>query len=216
VLIAELSRMSREDLFSVIPQWGAFKDAGITLVSCQRGVIDFSSMGGFLCAIIDQYSAHDESRKFADRTVTGKLNRVLRGDRVDGNRLFAFDRNIVDAAGNVLKRVSFRDKFVKSIDCQSVLVPSAETAAVNAVQWGFQHIATGGSLTSVVREFNRRGLKGTNGREFSISTVRTILTNPAYAGNSRALPRQVPQDKRYTPPDRHGKHTRRYCRSADI
>ena len=186
VLIAELSRLSREDLFSVLPQWGAFRDAGITLVSCQRGVIDFSSMGGFLSAIIDQYSAHDESKKFADRTVTGKLNRIMNGERVSGNRLFGFDRNIVDRSGNVLKRVSFREQFIKSVDCHSILVPSAESEAVKAVKWAYDHILNGGSVVSVAKEFNRRGLVGVQGKQFHTGTARLILTNPSYAGMTRA------------------------------
>lgn len=186
VLITEQSRMSREDLFSVFPQWGVLKDAGVQIVSCQSGPIDFSSLGGLIQAIVGQYGAHDEARKIADRTVTGKISKALRGERIGGNRLFGYDRNIVDHAGNVMKRVSFREQFIKSVDCHSVLVPSAESEAVDAVKWAFDHILNGGSVCGVTREFNRRGLVGIQGKEFYPSSVKLILTNPTYAGLTRS------------------------------
>lgn len=186
VLISEMSRLSREDLFTVFPQWGAFKDAGITLVSCQRGVIDFSSLGGIICALVDQYSSHDESKKFANRSITGKINSLLNGNRVSGTRIFGFDRNIVDGSGHVLKRVHFREQFIKPISCQSVLVPSVETACVKAIQWAFKHVDSGGSLMSVADRFNDQGLASMNGKKFSVKVVREMLTNPSYYGASRA------------------------------
>lgn len=184
VLLAELSRMSREDLFSVIPQWGVLRDAGVKIVSCQRGEIDFNTMGGFITAIIDQFSSHDEVRKFADRSVTGKINKAAQGLRVGGTRVFGFDRQIVDAAGNVLKTVRYDEKFTKSIDTNSVLVPS-DRASVDAIRWAFDFVEGGGSLCGVARELNNRGLRSIHGKKFYPTIVRQILLNPVYAGITR-------------------------------
>lgn len=186
VLISEQSRLSREDLFEVIPHWGMLHKAGVRLVSCQRGALDFSSLGGFITAIVDQYAAHDESRKIADRVVTGRLLKVSKGIRTGGVRVFAFDREIVDPSGAVLKRLNFRDCWKKPDDCKTVLLPSSETAAVDAVRWAFDSIAKGLSSGAIADEFNRRDLKTVNGASFTRTKVLSLLRNPVYAGFLRA------------------------------
>lgn len=184
VLVAEMSRMSREDLFTVIPQWGAFQKAGITLVSCQRGVIDFSTMGGFITAVVDQFSAHNEIRTFATRSVTGKITKALQGQRLVGG-LLGFDRNILDSSGNVLKRVPFQEMFRKAPDMRCELVPTTDANTIEAIRWAFAHVDKGGSMNSAALELNRRGIRSKYGGAFAVQSVTRMLTNPAYAGIAR-------------------------------
>ena len=54
VLLSEQSRMSREDIFDVMIHWRLLRDAGVKIVTCQRGELDFNNLGGVITAIIDQ------------------------------------------------------------------------------------------------------------------------------------------------------------------
>ncbi len=184
VLVAELSRMSREDLFSVIPQWGAFHKAGVTLVSCQRGTIDFNSIGGILMAIIDQHQAHSEVKTLADRTVSGKIKAALEG-RKFGPSLLGYDRKIVDAGGNVLKIVRHTETFRKSPDMRSLFIPSENLEHVKAVQWAFKSALNGKSVLSIARELRKNGIVTRYRKPMTASGVYRILKNPAYMGVCR-------------------------------
>jgi hypothetical protein len=37
VLLSEQSRMSREDIFDAMQHWRLFRDAGVSIITCQRG-----------------------------------------------------------------------------------------------------------------------------------------------------------------------------------
>lgn len=185
VLITEQSRMSREDLFSVFPQWGILRDAGVKIVSCQSGVIDFGSLGGIITALVSQYSAHDEVRKLSNRSVTGKIAKALKGYRIGGTRVYGYDRQIIDASGAVLKQASFRENFKGSPDTHTLLVPSAEVEAVEAVRFMFQFVKNGGTIAGAAADLNRRGVRSFWGNQFSPTAVTTMLMNPCYAGITR-------------------------------
>jgi hypothetical protein len=64
--------MSRADTFGVMLHWRLLRDANVKIVTCQRGELDFNNLGGVITAIVDQYSAREESIKLADRVVSGK------------------------------------------------------------------------------------------------------------------------------------------------
>lgn len=46
VLLSEQSRMSREDIFDCMQHWRLFRDAGVAIVTCQRGELKFDNLGG--------------------------------------------------------------------------------------------------------------------------------------------------------------------------
>ena len=185
ILTSELSRMSREDIFDAMAHWKILKQAGIRIVTAQRGELRFDDLSDVITAIVDQYGAREESVKIADRTVSGKLLCLRRGQRV-GGALFAFDRAITDEVGNHVRRVHFLEKFQKPKSWQSELVPSSDTKAVRGVRWAFDAICDGKTLIQITREFNRRELKTTFGNSWDFSSVRRMLENPAYMGTLRA------------------------------
>jgi len=112
VLVSEQSRMSREDIFDVMMHWKLLRDAGVAIVTCQRGELQFDNLGGFLTAIVDQYGAREESIRLADRVVSGKRLAIRQGHR-QGGALFGYDREILDEAGRVVRRVCGTEKFRK-------------------------------------------------------------------------------------------------------
>ncbi|MBI3864046.1 MAG: recombinase family protein [Planctomycetia bacterium] len=182
VLLSEQSRMSREDIFDAMQHWKLLRDAGVKIVTCQRGELDFSNLGGVITAIVDQYGAREESIKLAERIVSGKRLAVLNGKR-QGGAIYGYDRELRDESGRVMCRVSFRKKFRKPDNWTSRLVPSEDREAVDAVRLMFSAIASGRSAGSVARELNRRGVPTMLGKRFSATTVGQIVANTTYAGD---------------------------------
>jgi site-specific DNA recombinase len=185
VLLSEQSRMSREDVFDAMLHWRLLRDAGVKIVTCQRGELDFSNLGGVITAIVDQYGAHEESVKLAQRVVSGQRLRASQGKRI-GGMVFGYDREVLDEKGNVVRRVHFREHFCKPRTWTTRLVPSADREAVKAVRWAFDAIRHGHTIGYITREFNARGLKTVHGNEFGLTSVQGILENPVYAGIMRA------------------------------
>ena len=104
VLLSEQSRMSREDIFDCMQHWRRFRDAGVAIVTCQRGELNFDNLGGVITAIVDQYGARDESIKLAHRVASGQRLKVQQGQRI-GGRVFAYDRELYDEKGKLFSRV---------------------------------------------------------------------------------------------------------------
>ena len=182
VLLSEQSRMSREDIFDAMLHWRLLRDAGVKIVTCQRGELDFSNLGGVITAIVDQYGAHEESVKLADRVISGKRLAVSNGHR-QGGALYGYDREILDETGQVIRRVSFREKFRKAPTWSSRLVVSTDEQAVEAVRYMIDAVGNGMNYGTVARDLNRRGIRTTFGKRFNGSSIRRIVTNPAYAGD---------------------------------
>jgi site-specific DNA recombinase len=181
VLLSEQSRMSREDVFDAMVHWKLLRDAGVKIVTCQRGELDFSNLGGVITAIVDQYGARDESVKLAQRVASGQRLKAKQGQRI-GGIVFAYDRDVFDDAGKHVKRIHFRDRFRKPPTWRTKLVPSDDHNAVAGVQWAFDSIRQGQSIGYVMKGLNKRGLTTTHDNPFTFTTTINLLTNPAYAG----------------------------------
>jgi len=181
VLLSEQSRMSREDVFDAMVHWKLLRDAGVKIVTCQRGELDFSNLGGVITAIVDQYGAREESIRLAERVISGKRLAISRGQK-QGGPPYGYDREILDETGRVVRRVSATETFRRPIQWSSRLVASSDTEAVEAVQAMFESVAGGASCGAVARQLNRDGVRTMFGKRFNASSVRRTVTNPAYIG----------------------------------
>ncbi len=184
VLLSDQSRMSREDIFDCMQHWRKFRDAGVAIVTCQRGELNFDNLGGVITAIVDQYGARDESIKLAHRVASGQRLKVQQGQRI-GGRVFAYDRELYDEKGKLVRRINYQERFRKHVTWRSKLVPTDESAAVEAVRWAFKETTLGTSVQKIVLEFNNRNLKTVCGGKFTFQTINTLLRNPVYAGTLR-------------------------------
>jgi hypothetical protein len=119
--------------------------------------------------------------QLASRVVSGQRLRASQGKRIGGT-VYGYDRELYDDQGNMVRRVSFREKFRKPATWTSVLVPSDETEAVDGVQWMFHAVHDGHSVGHVVRGLNDRGLTTAAGKPFTYNSVLSMLRNHAYAG----------------------------------
>ncbi len=129
VLLSEQSRMSREDIFDCMQHWRLFRDAGVSIITCQRGELKFDNLGGVITAILDQYGAREESLKLADRVVSGKRLAVTRGQK-QGGLPFGYDREVLDESGKLMRRVTCHETFAKPMNWSTRLVISSDHIAV--------------------------------------------------------------------------------------
>jgi len=181
VLLSEQSRMSREDVFDAMVHWKLLRDAGVKIVTCQRGELDFSNLGGVITAIVDQYGAREEAVRLADRSLSGKRLAISQGKK-QGGPPYGYDREILDETGRVVRRVGPTEKFRRPIQWASRLVASSDTKAVEAVRTMFEAVAGGASCGAVARQLNRQGVRTMFGKRFNASSVRRTVTNPVYIG----------------------------------
>ncbi len=181
VLLSEQSRMSREDVFDAMVHWKLLRDAGVKIVTCQRGELDFSNLGGVITAIVDQYGAREEAVRLADRSLSGKRLAISQGKK-QGGPPYGYDREILDETGRVVRRVGPTEKFRRPIQWASRLVASSDTQAVEAVRTMFEAVAGGASCGAVARQLNRAGVRTMFGKRFNASSVRRTVTNPVYIG----------------------------------
>jgi DNA invertase Pin-like site-specific DNA recombinase len=79
VLMYEQSRFSREDALDAMMHWRLFRDAGVKLVTCQRGEIRFDDLAGLITAIVGQHEARGESIRLAQRSLSGRSMRARQG-----------------------------------------------------------------------------------------------------------------------------------------
>jgi DNA invertase Pin-like site-specific DNA recombinase/REP element-mobilizing transposase RayT len=154
VLLSEQSRMSREDIFDAMQHWRRFRDAGVSIITCQRGELKFDNLGGVITAIVDQYGAREESIRLADRVVSGKRLAFKKGQRQAAG-LLGYDREILDGTGEVVRRVPCGKKFVKPHNWASRLVPALDQKLVAAVRFMFESVASGRSYGRIAKELNR-------------------------------------------------------------
>lgn len=182
VLLSEQSRMSREDVFDAMVHWKQLRDSGVRIITCQRGELDFSNLGGVITAIVDQYGAREESMRLADRVISGKRMAISRGQK-QGGPPFGYDRRILDETGQEVRRVGTIEKFRLPTQWSSQLVPASDEKAVEAVQRIFHEVLNGSGCGAIARQLNREGYRTLFGKRFNSSSVRRIVSNPVYAGD---------------------------------
>lgn len=185
ILLYEQSRMSREDIFDAMLHWKILRDAGVRIVTCQRGEMRFDNLGGIITAIVDQHAAREESARLGMRTVSGRLHQIRNGQRLGGS-VFGFDREIYDESNELIKRVHYSEFFKRPDGWASKLVPSLDLTAVDSLKWAFDAASTGKPPSEIAREFNAKGLTTIRGGSFNASNARVLLKNSVYAGTLRA------------------------------
>ncbi|MBX3448198.1 MAG: recombinase family protein [Planctomycetaceae bacterium] len=181
VLMYEQSRFSREDALDAMLHWRLLRDAGVRLVTCQRGEIRFDDLSGLLTAIVGQHEARSESVRLAQRSLSGREMKARQGIHLVTTP-FGFDREIVDESGAVVRRVVYGESFSRPKSWTSRLIPTSDPRLVDAIRSAFDGVLKGRSARSLAIEWNRAGLRTRKGRPFTPSKLFRILRNPVYAG----------------------------------
>lgn len=181
VLMYELSRFSREDALDAMMHWRALRDAGVKLVTCQRGEMRFDDLAGLITALVGQHKARAESIRLAQRVLSGRQMKARKGIHLVTTPI-GFDREIVDENGQVVRRVACGERFVRPKTWRSQLVPMADESIASAIRSAFDAVIAGRSLRSIAVDFNRRGLRTRQGKMWNTNKLQRLLRNPVYAG----------------------------------
>jgi hypothetical protein len=161
--------------------WKVLHAAGVTLVSRTKGPQRFDDLAGLLIGIIDQHGSRTEIIKLAERVLSGKKMKAREG--VHGSTIpFGYDREIFDESGNLMRRLSYVDRFKRPKSWKSKLVPSSDPNVLDAIRYAFESVAGGVPVREITREWNRRGLRTGRKGVFRAVAIRRIVENPVYTG----------------------------------
>ncbi|RKY11195.1 MAG: hypothetical protein DRP82_07745, partial [Planctomycetota bacterium] len=179
VVVASFSRFSRQDVVGGMALYKVFHDMGIEIWSVldNRGSM---ADDGLLLAV-EQFRSHRYLEDIARRAVPAVARRVSEGGWCGGRAPYALRRALVNAQGKVVRilqpgeRVNLRGHHVAL-----VLGPEHEQEVVrNIFRWFVQERA---SLRDIANRLNACGVPSPLGGKWKVGTIRTILTQPAYAG----------------------------------
>jgi len=145
----------------------------------KSGDIDLSSADGRLQAFIAGTVAQHASEKQGERVSDAAVQRAQRGRFLGGQRRFGYQQ-LGSLPRRVRDRVTGEYRDIQRPTGPLTLVPQE----ADAIAWGYQHLARGGSLEAVVREWRGRGLTGPQGAAFTGTSVREVLRRPMNAGLS--------------------------------
>lgn len=172
VIVLRTDRLYRK-LSELVPLTEVFRSTPIFAV--KSGDVDLTTADGKLRANIMGSVSQHESEVKAERVSDAALQRAHKGRFLGGNRRFGYEHELTrtralhGAAGT-----------------EEIEVPTGKLvhvpAEAEAIRWAYLHILVGGSLRSVVGEWNSRGLCGPRGAAFTSQTVRHILLRPMNAG----------------------------------
>lgn len=144
--------------------------SGNALVDTLMGVIEHHEGGEFL-------------RGLAIDTVRGQLARLLAGEMAPTGRIpYGYAKEVVYPDGEV-KRFA-RDVRHRTLGCNRAYLVAGNPDEIEAVQRIFRRYATGKvGLAELARELNEDGLPSSRGKRWLATSVRSILSNPVYAGD---------------------------------
>jgi hypothetical protein len=174
ILVVDTDRLYRK-LVELVPLTAVLMKAEVPVFSVRTGDVDLTTADGRLHANIKGAVAQHESEKKSERVADAALRRARKGRFCGGGRRFGYVHR--DTKTVYLRRGEETREMLRPTG-PLLLVP----VEAEAIRWAYKHVARGGSLGSVAREWNGRGLVGSTGARFSDQTVRDVLVRPMNCG----------------------------------
>lgn len=157
VLCWDQNRFSRFPVLEANHYWYLLDRAGVHLATVNQGRLDWSSIAGWLTASIKQHADAQHRHQLSADVKRGKRARAERGEW-QGKVPFGF-----------------------ALDAEHKLTPGDENE-VSAVRRIYAAYIGGKSLRHVAHELNASGQRTRRGGDWSPTTIRNILSSPAYSG----------------------------------
>jgi site-specific DNA recombinase len=160
------------------------RSAGVWLMTVAQGQIDWNDFTSRMMYAIQQEGKHQYLIDLSRNILRGKTRSAKNGTSSSVPPC-GYDRVFYDQSGNVARRVKYGEKFQRPSGWSVRFVLSEDTALVDAVRWIFDtYVNSDIGLGGIVTKLNQRGIKTPNGKTWSIQTVKNILTNRVYTGDS--------------------------------
>ena len=183
VLCWDQDRFGRFDSVEAGKWIHPLREAGVCLVTCAQGMIDWNDFTGRMMYSIVQEGKHQYLIDLSRNVLRGRIASAKRGGMIVSPP-YGYDRIFFDATGKQVRRVPYGEKFSRPQDWTVRLDPAANTEEVETVRWMFDtYVNTDSSLRSLVLDLNARKVPTRRGKGWSAVSVRYILTHPVYIGH---------------------------------
>jgi site-specific DNA recombinase len=175
VILAKRTDRVYRRLTELVTLTDVLKRANVPVWSVSSGDVDLATADGRLHANLLGSVAQHESEVKAERVRDSAIQRASKGRFSGGQRRFGYQHSstrlkVVHRNGESIER--------HLPSGELVLIP----AEAEAIEWAYRHVAQGGSLEAVVREWKSRGLVGPQGAKFTGVAVRDVLLRPMNGG----------------------------------
>jgi len=182
ILVWDQDRFSRFDPLEANHYWFLLREAGVNIISCAQGRLDFDDLGEWLKHSVTQHGKNQYSRDLSRNVSRGMLAKARQGHRY-ARAPYAYDRVFFNEKGERVYRIRFGQTFTTPETWTSTIEPSEDEAAVKTVRWLYHQLdTTDRSLLSLCTEMNQRGDRTPGGHFWRVTLVKQLLTNPTYAG----------------------------------
>jgi DNA invertase Pin-like site-specific DNA recombinase len=140
ILAWDQDRFSRLDSIDSGEIIAPLRRAGVRLVTCAQGEIDWISFAGRLVFNVQQEGKNQYLVDLSRNTVRGRVAAAKDGKK-HGATNYGYDRLMFDEKNRRMCRIHFRDVFRKPSNWTAKLVQSTDVQAVKTVRWMFRAIA---------------------------------------------------------------------------
>lgn len=179
-----------------ISRWGRFQDAdesayyeficrnaGVRVEYCAEAFENDGSLTATVLKNIKRAMAGEFSRELSAKVFAGQSRSVSRGFHSGSTPGFGLRRYLIDSNGNPKFPLDLGER--KSVQTERVILvpgPVEETSLVKRVYNLFTERQE--TLRGIAAQLNSQGHKTSSGKPWSATSIREMLTNEKYIGNS--------------------------------
>lgn len=188
VIIAETSRLSREEFLDQADLWKRIRDTGVRLYT-SFGEVDFTDTGAVLQMVIHAQQAHQEAKTLAFRTTSGKRAKLA---LEDASREPEYLNGLVPGymkqfhiGGKLVHVARYSDparSYIKPKGAICRIVPTDNVKELKAVKAMFQALADGQNSREAADVFNSFGMRTPDGNPWIPTLVRKLARKREYIG----------------------------------
>jgi DNA invertase Pin-like site-specific DNA recombinase len=179
-----------------VSRWGRFQDsdesahyefickeAGVAVCYCAE---EFENDGSLMATIVKNIKramAGEFSRELSVKVHAGQSRMVAMGFHVGGNPGFGLRRCLLDERGD--RKFELASGQRKNLHTEHTILVPGSSEEVKTVHYVYRlFVDQKRSLSAIVRLLNAQGLVNRLGRPWSFLSVRELLSNEKYMGNS--------------------------------
>ncbi|MBI3700844.1 MAG: recombinase family protein [Afipia sp.] len=179
-----------------VSRWGRFQnsdesayyeflcqEAGVRIEYCAEQFRNDGSLTSTVIKNIKRAMAGEFSRELSVKVFAGQSRIVTKGFRMGSTPGFGLRRVLVDE--NKVRKGELKFGERKSIQGDHTILVLGDSEEVRIVRWVYdQFVDQDQSLNQIARMLNRAGIRSASGHPWYWASVRQLLSNEKYMGNS--------------------------------
>jgi len=179
LVVYDVSRFGRLPAKLKIYYEQHFQRFGIRVVYAKDDFKNDGTIGDDITQMVKHSEAHQFSVILSELTLRGAKSHAALGHSAGGKAPYGYDRLLVDAVGNPVKRLGPKEHKADKMQ-RVVFAPNAtERLTVNQI---FETYVKGEGLNRIVADLNKRKVPSPRGQFWSKSMVHYMLRNRSYLG----------------------------------